>query len=83
MIERGDAGHDREAVELQQHRQSDQRLNDQEDKSLRHAHLPRRDRARPRPFHLGVEIAIGDVVPGAAGAAHGKGAEEEQRNDEG
>jgi len=74
---------DREAVELQQHRQSDQCLNDKEGRRLRHADLPRRNRPRPRPFHQCVEIAIGNVVPGAAGAAHGERANEEQRNDEG
>ena len=53
----------------------------QEHKRLRHAHLSRGYRPRPRPFDHGIEIAVGDVVPGAARAAHGKGADEEQRDD--
>ena len=79
MIKRGDAGHDREAVELQQHGKPDQRLSDQEGRGLRHADLSRRNRPRPRPLDPRVEIAIGDVVPGAAGAAHDEGPDQEQR----
>ena len=55
---------------------------DQEREGLRHAHLPRRDRPRPRPLDPGIEVAIGDVVPGAARAAHHEGADEEQHDDE-
>ena len=55
---------------------------DQERQRLRHAHLPCRDRPRPRPLDPGIEIAVGDVVPGAARAAHHEGADEEQHDDE-
>ena len=68
--QRGDAGRHREAVELQQYRQSDQRLNDEKESRLRHTHLPRRDWSRPRPLNQRIKIAIGYVVPGATGAAH-------------
>ncbi len=71
---------DREAVELEQHREPDQRLRRQEGGRRRDAHLSRRDRPRARALDLGVEIAVDDVVPGAAGAAHGEGADEEQHH---
>ena len=70
---------DREAVELQQHREPDQRLHGEEDGRACDADLARRDRARARARDLGVEIAVEDVVPGAARAAHREGADEEQR----
>ena len=57
----------------------DQRLGDEKRCGLRDADLSGRDRARARALDQGVEIAVDDVVPGAAGAAHGEGADEEQR----
>ena len=44
-----------------------------------HAHLAGRDRARARARDLRVEVAVDDVVPGAARAAHHEGADEEQQ----
>ena len=76
--ERGEPDKDREAVELQQHREPDQGLQHEKDGSRRDRHLARRDRPRARALDAGVEIAVDDVVPGAAGAAHGEGADEEQ-----
>ena len=57
----------------------DQRLQNQKRHRLFDRHLTRRDRPRARALDLGVEIAVGDVVPGAAGAAHREGADEEQQ----
>src|SRR5262249_34325277 len=45
----------------------------------RDAHLARRDRPRAGTLDAGIEIAVDDVVPGAARPAHCKGADEEQR----
>ena len=73
----------REQIELQQHCQPDQRLKNQKTQGLRHTHLPRRYRPRARPLNPCVEIAIGDVVPGATGAAHDECANEEQRKHQG
>ena len=53
---------------------------DQKDRRRRDAHLPGRDRPRARALDHGVEVAVDDVVPGAAGAAHGEGADEEQHD---
>ena len=52
---------------------------DQKHRGLTHADLPGGNRTRARALDAAVEIAIDDVVPGAAGAAHGEGADEEQR----
>ncbi len=62
-----------------QHGQPRERLQGEEDRGRQHAHLAGRDRPRARPLDAAVEIAIDDVVPGAAGAAHRKRADEEQR----
>jgi hypothetical protein len=78
--ERGDAERNGEGVEAQQHRQADQRLSHEKQRRLNDADLAGRDRPRTCAFDRGVEIAIDDVVPGAAGAAHGEGADEEQRD---
>ena len=75
---RGDAGRDRERIELHQHGKPDQRLHAQESRGGGHAYLPGRDRPRARALDQSVEVAIDDIVPGAAGPAHGKGADEEQ-----
>ena len=76
--ERGDAERDGEAVERDQYGKADKRLQDEEQSRLRDAHLAGRDRPRAGALDGAVEIAIDDVVPGAAGAAHGKGADEKQ-----
>ena len=77
--ERGDPGGDGEAVELQQHEEPDQRLRHQERRRPGDAHLAGRDRTGARALDAAVEIAVDDVVPGAAGAAHREGADEEQQ----
>ena len=51
---------------------------DEEDRGPKDADLPGRDWPRARALDAAVEIAIDDVVPRAAGAAHGEGADEEQ-----
>ncbi len=71
---------DGEGIELQQHRQPDQRLRDQEGGGGRDRDLTGRDRARARALDPPVEVAIDDVVPGAAGAAHGERADQEQHD---
>ena len=70
--------HDGEAVELQQHREPDQRLRHQKGAAACDRHLPGRDRPRARALDPAVEVAIDDVVPGAARAAHREGADQEQ-----
>ena len=59
-------------------RRPDERLHDEEDRGPKDADLPGRDWPRARPLDAAVEIAIDDVVPRAAGAAHGEGADEKQ-----
>ena len=54
------------------------RLGDEEGLSLRHAHLAGRDGARAGARHLVIEVAVDDVVVGAAGPAHDDGADEKQ-----
>ena len=49
-------------------------------KACLHADLPGWNRPRTRALNAAVEIAVDDVVPGAAGAAHGEGADKEQRD---
>ena len=53
---------------------------EQEADGLHDADLTGRNRPRARALDAAVEIAVDDVVPGAAGAAHGEGADEEQRD---
>ena len=76
--ERGDAGENREAIELHEDDEPDQRLQHEENGGLFHADLPGRDRPRAGALDAGIEVAVGDVVPGAAGTAHHEGADEEQ-----
>ena len=61
-----------------QHGKADQRLQDQKQRGLGDADLAGRNGTRAGALDAAVEIAIDDVVPGAAGAAHGEGADEEQ-----
>ena len=72
--------HDREAVELHQHQQPDQRLRHQEHDRRLDAHLPGRNRPRARALDLRVDVAIEQIVPGAARAAHHDGADQEQQH---
>ena len=51
---------------------------DQKGRCLFRRHLPARDRPRAGARNLGVEVAVDDVVIGAAGAAHDDGADQEQ-----
>ena len=57
---------------------ADESLRHHEERGLRDRDLPRRNRPRARALDASVEIAIDQVVPRAAGAAHGKRADEEQ-----
>ena len=56
-----------------------ERLHHQERRRLGDAHLAGRDRPRARALDPRVDVAVDDVVPGAAGAAHREGADEEQQ----
>ena len=76
--ERRDPAGNREAVELHQHRQSDKRLRHQECGRGLDRHLPGWNRSRARALDSPVEIAIDDVVPGAAGTAHREGTDQEK-----
>ena len=58
----------------------DQRLHHQEHHGRRDAHLPGRNRPRARALDLRVDVAIDQIVPGAAGAAHHDGADQEQQH---
>src|SRR5690606_25384637 len=61
---------DREGVELQQDEKSEQALRAEPDEGLRQRYLSAWQRAFPGPLDLAVEIAIGDVVQGAACTPH-------------
>ena len=58
----------------------DQRLQHQEHRRPPDAHLSGRNRPRARALDPGVDVAIDEVVPGAAGAAHHDGADQEQHD---
>ena len=76
--QRGEADEDREPVELQQNRKPEQCLQREKAGGGRDRHLSRRDGARARALNARIEVAIDDIVPGAARPAHGKRADEEQ-----
>src|SRR5262249_37253429 len=76
--ERRDSGRDRKAVELYEDDEAEERLRHQEYGGLSDAHLAGRDRPRAGALDLAVEIAVDDVVPGAAGAAQRERADEDQ-----
>ena len=78
--ERRQADIDREAIELQQNRQPEQRLQHQKGGGGGDGDLSGRNRPRARALDPRVEIAVDDVVPGATGPAHGEGADEEQED---
>ena len=77
--DRGEARGDREQVELQQHREADQALDRDEGERSEDAHLAGGQGPVPGPLDAAVEIAVDEVVIGRAGAAHGDGADEEER----
>src|SRR6266545_3586029 len=76
--ERGEPDIDRETIELQQHREPDQRLQHEKGGGGGDRHLPGRNGSQARALDARIEIAIDDIVPGAAGSPHGEGADEEQ-----
>src|SRR5262249_49140926 len=78
--ERGKARQNRKTVELDQHQESNQGLRKHEHGRLRDRDLFRWNRPRPRSFDEPVEIAVHEIVPGAAGASHRKGTDEEQND---
>ena len=59
-----------EAVEAQEHREADKRLQDEKRRGVSHADPPGRQRAAAGALDARVEVAIEDVVICAAGAAH-------------
>ena len=72
---------DREAVELQQHQQARPAPAPPGTRSAAaHADLSGRNRPRARALDAGVDVAIDQIVPGAAGAAHDDGADQEQQH---
>ena len=62
-----------------QHGEADQRLGDEEQRGGARTDAARRQGPAPGARDAGVEIAIEDVVIGAAGAAHGDRADQEQQ----
>jgi hypothetical protein len=50
---------------------ADQRLDDEKHRSREAGDPARRKRPRPGAGHLGVNLVIDEIIPGAAGAAHG------------
>ena len=69
-----------ELVELEQDRRADGRLQHHPDQRIAQLHLARRQRPAARALDLGIDLAVDDVVPGAARAAHGERAQREQRH---
>src|SRR6185437_6806834 len=76
--ERGEARHNREAIELEQDQETDECLRQHENGGLRDGDLTRRNRPRARAFDEAIEITINQIIPGATGAAHCKGTDEKQ-----
>src|SRR5262249_2893732 len=76
--ERGEPDIDREAIELQQNHEPDHRLQHEKGRGGGDRHLSRWNRSRARTLDARIEIAIDDVVPGAARPARGERADEEQ-----
>lgn len=70
-----------EAVEgeAQQHGEAGEELRAREDEGGAGRHGAAGDGAEPRPRHVRVEVAVPQVVDGAAGAAHDERAGEEER----
>jgi hypothetical protein len=78
--QRGDAGDHRKAIELDQHQQTDQRLRNHKDCRLRDRNLLRGDWPGASALDQAIKIAVDQIVPGAACAAHCKCADKEQDN---
>ena len=76
--QRGRAQKDREPVELQQNDQPDQAQRHDKDGRLPHRHRAGRNGPPARARHLGVNLAVHNIVEGAARAAHHDGAQPEQ-----
>ena len=76
--QRHDPGDDREEVELQQDDEADERLHQHRDLRAADAGLSARDGPRARARHLGVDVAVDDVVVGASRSAHGDRADEKE-----
>ena len=69
-----------EFVQLEENGNADQRLQGRPDQGIAQRDLACRQRPAARAFDLGVDLAVDDIVPGAAGAAHGKRPQREQRH---
>ncbi len=76
--QRHEAENDGQDAQLHQNAKADQRADDDEGNRLFRRDLARRDWTATRPFDLGVDIAIDQVVKGAAGGAHQRRADCEQ-----
>ncbi len=77
---RGDAQNYGEAVELQQDDQSQQGQENHKDTSAGHADGARGDGTAARARHLGIDLAVHDIVEGATGSPHDDGAKPEQHD---
>src|SRR5262245_36183722 len=77
--QRGGTDEDREAVELEKDRKADHALGSEIDERRNEAYLAGGDRAGAGTFNFAVEVAVDDVVEGAACAAHDDGADEEEQ----
>ncbi len=87
-IERHDRQHakpkpDGVAVEAEQHGKSDQAKHEHEEDGGARAHLSARQWPSPRPRDLGVDVAVDEVVIGAARPAHDDGAHGEEEEEPG
>ena len=78
--QRRDAGCDRETIELYQNQKADKCLGHHEHRGLCDRDLPRWDRPGTCTLDASIKVAIDQVIPRAAGAAHGKRADEEQHD---
>ena len=67
-----------ELVELEQDRHADQRLQHHPDQGVAQRHLARGQRPAARSLDLGIDLAVDDVVPGAARTTHGERTQREQ-----
>src|SRR6185437_2735841 len=69
---------DREPIELDEDGKTRRKLRSEEQLGLPHRDRAGRNRPRPRARHSGIDIAVDDVVIGAAGAAHHDGTHAKQ-----
>ena len=72
-----------DAVERQQHREPNEAEHHHEGERRLGRDLPARQRPRHRARDLGVDVAIDDVVIGAAGAAHDHSADQKEQQERG